>query len=82
MAKLKAKVWVTREGRQHCPVVTFEESGNSTPYGSGQYIAVIMPSGADYSADYRYMIHYDFKTAVKDWIENYFGIVDKIEFIE
>lgn len=82
MAKIKAKVWVTREGKRHCPVVAFEEVGNGTPYGSGQYIAVVMPSGTDYSADYRYMVHYDFKAAVTDWIKNYFGIVDKIEFIE
>lgn len=41
MAKLKAKVWVTREGKRHCPVVAFEEVGNGTPYGSGQYIAVV-----------------------------------------
>lgn len=62
MAKIKAKVWVTREGKRHCPVVAFEVVGNGTPYGSGQYIAVVMPSGTDY----RYMVHYDFKAAVTD----------------
>jgi hypothetical protein len=55
-------------------VVNAEEAGNNSPYGCGQYIRITgdeIPFTCR-SWDFRYMIHYNLKDAVKEALEEMF----------
>lgn len=72
--KLYATVTVQPEGGERMTyTLLFEECGNNSGYGSGQYVAVYNNNAEFAYVDFRYMVDYTLKKAADAWLEGYYG---------